>query len=69
MLPKLHALYSTQEGNFTPAQQQQLETLDRIQTEGMLHAEKKCWKLAMVNVDFSPEVDLAKKRRWLWQQV
>jgi hypothetical protein len=35
----------------------------------MIHAEKKCRKLAMGNVDFSPEVDLAKKRRWLWQQV
>jgi hypothetical protein len=23
----------------------------------------------MGNVDFSPEVDLAKKQRWLWQQV
>ena len=23
----------------------------------------------MGNVEFSPEVDLAKKRRWLWQQV
>jgi hypothetical protein len=35
----------------------------------MLHAEKKCRKLAMGNVDFSSEVDLAKKRWWLWQQV
>jgi hypothetical protein len=35
----------------------------------MLCAEKKCRKLAMGNVDFSLEVDLAKKRRWLWQQV
>jgi hypothetical protein len=35
----------------------------------MLFAEKKCRKLTMGDVDFSPEVDLAKKRRWLWQQV
>jgi hypothetical protein len=35
----------------------------------MLSAEKKCRKLAMGNVDFSPKVDLAKKRWWLWQQV
>jgi regulator of sirC expression with transglutaminase-like and TPR domain len=35
----------------------------------MLCAKKKCQKLAMGNVDFSLEVDLAKKRLWLWQQV
>jgi hypothetical protein len=46
-----------------------LEKLDRIRSEGMLWAKKKCRKLAMGNVDFSPEVDLAKKRWWLWQQV
>jgi hypothetical protein len=68
-LPKLHHLYSTRQGTFTPSQRQQLETLDRVRAEGMLHAEKKCRKLAMGNVDFSPEVDLAKKRRWVWQQV
>jgi hypothetical protein len=69
VLPKLHKLYSSRNGTFTGPQQQQLETLDRVRTEGMLHAEKKCRKLAMGNVDYSPEVDLAKKRRWLWQQV
>jgi hypothetical protein len=40
-----------------------------IRAEGMLCAEKKCRKLAMGNVDFSPAVDMAKKRWWLWQQV
>jgi hypothetical protein len=43
--------------------------LDWVRAEGMLCAEKKCQKLAMGNVDFSLEVDLAKKQRWLWQQV
>jgi hypothetical protein len=60
VLPKLHQLYSTREGNFTLAQQQQLESLDRVRAEGMKHAERKCRKLAMGNVDFSPEVDKAK---------
>ena len=46
-----------------------MERLDQIQAEGMLQVEKKCRKLSMGNVDFSPEVDLARKRRWLWQQV
>jgi hypothetical protein len=35
----------------------------------MRFAEKKCRKLAMGSVDFSPEVDLARRRRWVWQQV
>ena len=69
VLPKLHHLYSTRDGNFTPAEREQLESLDRSRAEGMLYAEKKCRKLAMGNVDYSPEVDLAKKKRWLWQQV
>ena len=62
VLTKLHHLYSTRDGNFTPDQRQQLETLDLIRVEGMLYAEKKCCKLSMGNVDFSPEVDLARKR-------
>jgi hypothetical protein len=69
MLPKLHHLYLMRNGNFTLAQRQQLETLDRVRPEGTLHAENKCQKLAMGNVDFLPEVDLAKKCRWRWQQV
>jgi hypothetical protein len=69
ILPKLHHLYSTRNEIFTTSQRQQLETLDRVRAEGMRYAEKKCRKLAMGMVDYSPEVDLAKKRRWLWQQV
>jgi hypothetical protein len=40
-----------------------------MRADGMRSAEKKCRKLSMGTVDYSPEVDLAKKRRWLWQQV
>jgi hypothetical protein len=69
VLPRLHHLYATRDGKFNLQQQQQLEALDRIRVEGMLFAEKRCRKLAMGNVDFSPEVDMARKRRWLWQQV
>ena len=68
ILPQLHHLYSTWNGKFTPLQRQQLESFD-FWAKGMLCAEKKCRKLAMGNVDFSPEVDTAKKRWWLWQQV
>jgi hypothetical protein len=61
ILLKLHHLYLTRNGNFTPHQRQRLETLDWVRAEGMLCAEKKCRKLAIGNVDFSPEVNLAKK--------
>ena len=69
VLARLHHLYATRNRKFSPPQKDQLETLDRIRAEGMLFAEKRCRKLAMGNVDFSPEVDTARKRRWLWQQV
>jgi hypothetical protein len=35
----------------------------------MIYTEKKCRKLAMGKVDYSPEVNLAKKKRWLWKEV
>ena len=50
ILPQLHHLYSTQNGKFNPLQQQQLEKMDRVRSEGMLSAEKKCRKLAMGTV-------------------
>jgi hypothetical protein len=40
ILPHLHDLYLTQNGNFTPLQQQHMEKLDWIRSEGMLCAEK-----------------------------
>lgn len=69
MLAKLHHLYSTRDGDFSDEQQHQLETLDTVRAEGMLYAEKRCRKLSMGFVDFSPQVDMARKRRWLWKQV
>jgi hypothetical protein len=69
VLSKLHHLYSTRDGNFTPDERAQRESLDRVWAEGMIYTEKKCRKLAMGNVDYSPEVDLAKKKRWLWKEV
>jgi ABC-type branched-subunit amino acid transport system substrate-binding protein len=35
----------------------------------MKHGERNAVNFAMGNVDFSPEVDLAKKRRTIWQLV
>jgi hypothetical protein len=69
VLPKLNHLYSSHNGDFTPLECEHLEALDCIRADEMLSAEKKCRKLSMGTVDYSPEVDLAKKRRWLWKQV
>jgi hypothetical protein len=68
VLSKLLHLYSTRDGNFMPDEWAQLESLDHVRAEGVIHAEKRCRKLAMGNVDYSPEVDLAKKKRWLWKK-
>jgi hypothetical protein len=69
VLSKLYHLYSTRDGNFTLNERAQLESLDHVQAEGMIYAEKKCRKLAMGKVDYSPEVDLTKKKHWLWKEV
>jgi hypothetical protein len=62
-------LYTNRNGDFNPQERERLEALDRIRADGMRSAEKKCRKLAMGNVDFSPEVDLAKKRKELWKMI
>jgi hypothetical protein len=62
VLSKLHHLYSHRDGDFTPDQQHHLEALDMVRAEGMLYAEKRCQKLSMGFVDFSPEVDKARKQ-------
>ena len=69
VLPRLHALYLARDGDFTEGQRLALERLDRVRTEGMLHAERKCRKLAMGQVSYSPEVDHARKTRALWHLV
>jgi hypothetical protein len=35
----------------------------------MLYAEKKCRKLAMGEVDFSPELNKARQRKLLWKKI
>jgi hypothetical protein len=60
VLSKLHHLYSTWDGNFTPEQWQQLEALDQIRAEGMLHAEKQCRKLSAWGMWIF-------HLRWIWQ--
>jgi len=52
-------------GPLTPEEAVELEHLDQVRTEGMKFAEKKCRKLAMGEVDFSPEVNRARQRKLL----
>jgi hypothetical protein len=59
VLPKLHQLYMAWDGNLTHPQLMTLESLDRVCAVRMQFTEKKCRKLAMGSVDFSPQVDLA----------
>ena len=50
----------------TQEQQTEAEAIDRLRTRCMLKAEKKCRKLRMGMVQFSPELDLSLKRLAFW---
>ena len=50
-------------------QQRQAEALDKIRTEGMRYAEKRCRKLRMGNVAYNPETAISFKRKRLWRMV
>jgi hypothetical protein len=59
VLPRLYHIYANIQGPLSPAQQVEIEEIDRIKLEGMKYAEKKCRKLAMGQVDFLPEISKA----------
>ncbi len=46
-----------------------LESFDKVKSEGMKHAEKHCRQLNMGLLQFSPELNLWRKRRLLWKLV
>ena len=50
-MPKLHALYATFTTKLSPTQVMEIESIDRVQKEGMLHTLAKCQKLSMGKVD------------------
>lgn len=56
LFPSLHCLFHDQQGDFMVDQADQLQGLDILQCQGMLFVEKRCRKLAIGSVDFSPEV-------------
>jgi hypothetical protein len=69
LLGKSHNLYWETQGPLTQDQQERFESIDRVKSEGMIHAEKKCHPLKMGEVDFSPDVNTAKGRHFVWQMI
>ena len=60
---------ATYQERLTPQQQDQLEQIDDVVSDGMRYAEKKCRKLAMGGLDFSPEMLQAWDTLQLWDMV
>jgi hypothetical protein len=69
LLGKSHNLYQKTQGPLTQDQQERFKSIDRVKSEGMIHAEKKCHPLKMGEVDFSLDVNTAKGRRLVWQMI
>ena len=69
LLPRLHMLYRHSGLPLSLPQQQELETIDRLKSDGMRYAEKHCRTLAMGQVDFSPPLDEARDLKNLWLAV
>jgi hypothetical protein len=55
--------------SLSSAQKTEMETIDRVWVEGMKYAKKKCKKLAMGWVDFSPKLGKAQQRTLLWWKI
>jgi hypothetical protein len=60
IFPKLHSIYKETNGSLSPEQQKQMEAIDRVKSEAMVHAEAKCSNFCMGEVEFSADVNEAK---------
>jgi len=69
LLRRLHKLYKEAGPILNTREKGELERIDRLKREGMQYAEKRCRKLAMGHIDFSPPLDEARDLRNLWQAV
>jgi hypothetical protein len=69
LLPKFRDIYVRQSVPLLPADQQELNRLDKTLADGMRHAEKKCRTLRMGELDFSPQLSKAKERVSVWNLV
>ena len=66
---KLCTLYTSSTTKLSPTQVTEIESIDRVQKEGMLHTLAKCQKLSMGKVDWSPEFSAVQQQMILWQMV
>jgi hypothetical protein len=69
LIPKLHSIYKATNGSLSPEQQKQMESIDRVKSEAMVHAEAKCSNFCMGEVEFSANVNQAKGRKFCWQLI
>ena len=69
LLSRARTLNSQVQSTLSPAQQQELEELDRIRTDLMLAAERQCRKLRMGKVPFSPIAMKAALAKSYWRLV
>jgi hypothetical protein len=69
IIPKLHQLYKESNGSLSLEQQKQMETIERVKSEAMIHAEANCDKFCMGEVDFSADVNTAKGLKFCWQLI
>ena len=66
---RVEKLYNEQHQPLTPAQIQEYERIDSFITECCLTAEKRCRKVRVGNIPFSPIVDTAAKTIYLWSLI
>lgn len=62
-------LRKASKGNWSPEYAEEYESLDRIKVEAMLASERKCKRLRVGKVPFSPEVQSVRNEIRLWQVV
>lgn len=69
MFERINWLYSTFNTPLTPAQEEEYERINKHVTECCLAAERKCRKVRVGQVPFSPIVDTAAKTIYLWSLI
>lgn len=69
IVERLHKVYQQSGSRLSVDQQQELATLDKMREDAMISSEKKCRKFCMGEIDFSPEINQARGRRYVWSMV
>ena len=69
VLQKLHLVYRSADFLLSPNRQSLLESIDKVKSKVMIYAEKYCHSLCMGKINFSPDVNIARGHRLVWQLV